>query len=255
MIASLSPQALTSPPVFLPPAPASLPTLAGPLRDFVYSYLQREGFMLDERNRRELIEIGFDERGITRAQYRTVPSDIARLVIEAEMNQYHHCGLILNSGEGVRVAGFYFDGSRVRLDAREGQLIVPVKDARARIVALQTYRSARDTSPRWLDSERLPRGARQARSSHFARPDLAREAFGIVIAEHTLAADLHAWTNDEGAVAVNGLLPDVFARHLRESLPEVSLVAFAFALPDRELLRALADHGFEVCGQALQEVA
>ncbi len=240
---------------FVHTPPQSLPVLAGLLLHFIYLYLLRMSLKLSARDARDLIEAGFDEQHLTRTRYRTVPSKIARLVVESEMNQYHHCGCIFYSGEGFRVPGFFFDGSRMRINAREGRLVVPVKDARTAIGALQIYRSARDDAPAWFDSGGLPRGARATRQPHFARPHLARESGEIVIAEHTLAADLHAWRNDEAVVALNGLLPDVFARTLRTSLPQVSVVAFAFSLPDIDLLRALETHGFEVYGQSLPEVA
>jgi hypothetical protein len=235
---------------------APLPVLTGPILAFVFDYVLRFALRLDDRDRRALLAAGFDERSLTALRYRSAPDDkIVRLVIEHEMNQTHQCGALFRLGEGVRVPGLFFDGSGMRFNLRAGRLLVPVKNARARLVSMQVYRKATDPLPQWFDSAGLPRGAKAPRAAHFARPHLARETGGIVIAEHTLAADLHAWRNDEATVALNDLLPWVFARSLRESLPEVGLVAFAFPYPDAELLRALHHYNFEVHDSARQEAA
>lgn len=243
-------------------------TLAGPLLHFVYSYLLRDCLTLSARDARDLATIGFCASTIARAGYKSSPApsyfksrdgkaeryDISKLVIESEINKPEIGGAILHSSAGFRVPGFYSDGAKLRLNFSQERLVAPVKNARAQIVALQTYRRATDAWPQWFDSAGLPRGARAQRSPHFARPALARESGAVVIAEHTIAADLHAWCNDEPAVAVNDLLPDAFARSLRAQLPEVSLVAFAFPLPDVEMLGALEAMRFEVYNHSLYEV-
>jgi hypothetical protein len=232
-------------------------TLSTELLSFTYDQLLNFCSSRDKRNIADLVALGFDERTIKKANYRTTPTEIGRLITEVEMNSPTRCGAIFKNAvaENLSVPGFFFDGNRMRLNMpREGQLIVSVKDTQSQIIALQIYRDAQDEQPRWFDSNGLPRGAKAIRRPHFARPYLARESGGIVIAEHTLAADLHAWKNDEAAVAINDILPSVFARSLRESLLDVSFVAFAFASPDTELLRALHSEGFEVCSDANGEV-
>lgn len=236
-------------PVAFTPSALHAHALGGPLLAFVYAHLLRSCLTLHRRDAHTLAALGLDEKSISRLRYRTAPGAIARLVVESEMSQWHQCGFVFDVPSPAPIPGLFSDGQRMRLHVREGSLIVPVADARGEVGALQIYRHARDASPRWFDSSGLPRGARARRQAHFARASLSRQSGGVVIAEHTVAADLHAWANDEGAAAINRLLPDVFARALRQALPGVTLAAFAFPCPDVELLRALHAQGFEVCGQ------
>lgn len=243
------------------------PTLTGPALSFVLATLLRCLPQLRAREVRELAVLGFNEQSIAQAGYRVAPgveyvkradrktskSEIVKLIIEAELNSPRYFADIFCAG--LRAPGFYFDGQAMRLNLPPDRVVVPVKNARAQVVALQTYRTVRDTAPEWFESPGLPRGARAQRAAHFARAQLARTSGGIVIAEHTRAADAHAWAHEEAAVALNDLLPWVFARRLRESLPEVALVAFAYPYPDAELLRALYHYNFEVHDSARQEAA
>lgn len=137
---------------------------------------------------------------------------------------------------------FSFDGTFLRLHVPSHGFIFPVW--RGHFRAWLHYRSAKDTSPKWISSSRLPHGSKAAASIHIAGPKLARELRACVLVSHALEAEAVAG-GIVSAAAVNGLSPYAVARQLREMWPELRAVTLDLPEPG-DLARALERAGLRV---------
>lgn len=134
------------------------------------------------------------------------------------------------------VPGFYRVGNGWRFDAREGKLLMPCRDHRGRIQAIQWRTDGMEGMPKYLWATSMKFGGPSSGApAHHALPYLSELQGSVVITEgffkaETIAERLH--------VAVIGLagassFRDDFGQTIRRNLPAVRKVRIAFDADER----------------------
>ncbi|HEX7318665.1 MAG TPA: hypothetical protein VF297_32450 [Pyrinomonadaceae bacterium] len=126
-------------------------------------------------------------------------------------------------------APFSFDGEHLRLHTPSYGIIFPVWRDYCR--AWMHYRSASDTSPRWVTSAHAPGGSKAQASVHVTNPHRALSLGVIQLVVHPLEAEAIALGGVIPVVAVNGLPPSSVIIQLRETLPSLRAVNLDLAEP------------------------
>lgn len=134
------------------------------------------------------------------------------------------------------VPGFYSRDEGWSLAKMPPGFLVPYRDERGRVEALQIRRSPHDGPGKylWLSSKGKPSGSSSGSPAHFARPDLLAGRDEVLITEGALKADVVSYLTRSPVVAAAGVsnFPAYFAARLRESFPSLRRAIVAF---DRDL--------------------
>lgn len=156
---------------------------------------------------------------ITRNLYATVPEDKATAAALTTLSKR----LDVES-----IPGIYRDrdGGAWRMIAREGELLIPVRDHRARIVALR--RRTGDPARKYLYAS--GHGLSAGAPLHFALAYLAELHGSVIVTEGELKADAIADLLHSAVIGIPGVASfgADFARVVRECLPTVKHVSVAF---------------------------
>lgn len=170
---------------------------------------------------------GLPAEQISRLGYRSAPGEASATSAARSLS---------NSFDLRGVPGFYLEGGGWRLAKMPPGFIVPYRDERGRVEALQIRRSPHAGPGKylWLSSKGKPLGSSSGSPAHFAGPDLLRAADEVLLTEGALKADVVAHLTRSPVVAAAGVsnFPADFAARLRESFPSLRRAIVAF---DRDL--------------------
>lgn len=185
---------------------------------FVDALTLSEHHAAELRNRR-----GLSEETVTRNLYATVPplSELTALVSD-----------LASDFDLAGMPGFWHEHGREHCEARSGELLIPVRDERARITAI-----LRGTSgvPKylWMSSKR---GVSCGTPVHFALPCLAdlQDGANIVIAEGILKSDCIAERWHTPVIGLPGVwFPEDLGQRLVQRFPRRGAVLVAFDVDER----------------------
>jgi hypothetical protein len=141
-----------------------------------------------------------------------------------------HCAAVAASFPLAGVPGFFRKGNRWTLNATDGELLIPVRDARGHVVACQLRSDDSERRYRWLSSNGRPSGVSSGAPIHFAAPELARLSGTTLLTEGTLKADCISESLRCAVVGVPGVCAfgDDIGEILRSELPGLDRVKVAF---------------------------
>ena len=205
------------------------PIVATPgLRDAVYSSIL-DALNLSPAHVANLLSRGLDEEAIVRNGYATMPRiSVITSIIEDVARTHDITG----------VPGLTVENGRWRLAADRGELLIPVRDARWRIVALKRGTGDPDRKYPWCSTSDAPSGS----PLHHAEPWNVELRTVIYISEGQLKADLIANFLRFTTIGLPGChAPAGFATQLREDYPTVRTVFVALdsdAATNRHVARA-----------------
>jgi hypothetical protein len=164
---------------------------------------------------------GLSDETLNRDGYKTFPFEARDVIADlAETKGY----------EGV--PGFWFDGNRWRVNARAGDLVLPVRNVAGQIVGIQLRSEDPKRRYRWLSSTGLSCGTPATAALHYALrtpiPSLGR----VIVTEGVLKADVVLALMGEDVDGVIGL-PGVSSRadavaEILRSLPHLNHALIAF---------------------------
>jgi copper chaperone CopZ len=148
-------------------------------------------------------------------------------------------GLCLHLAERFNLhglPGFYREAGCWHLNTRHGGILIPVCDAKGRVVAIQIRRDAAEPRYVWLSSSGLLEGTSSSAPIHFAQPDLARVTGRAVITEGPLKADICAARLSGCVIGIPGVsaFPSDVGESLRRDLEGLREVAIAYDADKRE---------------------
>jgi len=163
---------------------------------------------------------GLDDGAIEAAGYRSAPSarygeSIARA---------------LSSHDLRGVPGFYCAGGEWRLVDFGPGILIPARDERGRVQALQLRRDA-GLSPRylWLSSGSKPHGTGSKAPIHYAKRHLLTSAQSVLLTEGALKADVIAHFLNRPVIANHNIsYPQDFAAQLQINFPQLKTCIIAF---------------------------
>lgn len=155
-----------------------------------------ERLHLSERAADDLRRRGLTEEAVVNQLYATIPAEPTMREVISEISS-----IVELDG----VPGFYFARGEWRLNAREGDLLIPIRDAAGRIAGCQLRSD--DTGPRyrWLSSAGQPNGAAAKAQPHFALPYLVQWQRVAIITEGPLKADVVADRLHRAVVGIPGV--------------------------------------------------
>jgi len=141
-----------------------------------------------------------------------------------------HCADIAATLALDRVPGFFRSGQRWMLNAREGELVIPVRDAHGRIAGCQLRSDQGGRRYRWLSSSGRSHGASPGAPIHFAAPERARASGVALLTEGVLKADCISESLHCAVVGLPGAgaFTDAIGEYLRSELPALDRVKVAF---------------------------
>jgi hypothetical protein len=158
---------------------------------------------------------------VTKNQYSSIPA--------AEVLA-RHCASVAASFSVEGVPGFFRKGDRWTLNATDGELLIPVRDARDHVIACQLRSDARERRYRWLSRKGSPSGASPGAPILFAAPELAGVSGTTLLTEGILKADCISESLRCAVVGVPGVcaFADDIGDLLRSELPGLIRVKVAF---------------------------
>jgi hypothetical protein len=197
---------------------------------------------LDQRDSRQLQKaFGWQPEASLRFGVRSVPSDLAALIICSELRR-----MVGDSDEWP--AGFYVDpaSNLLRFDcAKSYGLILPVW--RKWPVGLMYYRHTKDERPRWITSASRETGTSAVASIHAqAMRQGPGEVERVMMVEDTLKSMAVAIKHKVSVVAHNGASVSGTPAQLFESFPNLKGVVLAMKDAPPRLERELRDAGLNV---------
>jgi hypothetical protein len=215
------------------------------MRTVVYDYVL-DNLALSSSHAVNLLGRGLDEEAIIRNMYAAAPAPkMMAEIIEAAAGRYDLTG----------VPGIYrVRNGQWRIAADESDLLIPVRDAKWRIVAMMRRTSSTENRYRWMSCDGAPSGA----PVHHAEPWNAEFRRAIYITEGQLKADVIACMLGFTTIGLAGCgsIPPGFATELREDYPTVGSIFIAFdtdvstnlsvARGRERLEMALLDAGYRV---------
>jgi hypothetical protein len=197
---------------------------------------------LDERDARQLLKrFGWQPQASLRLGVRSVPSDVAALVVCSELRR-----IVGDSDEWP--SGFYVDpaSNLLRFDLPKTYgLILPVW--RRWPVGLMYYRHVGDARPRWITSASRETGTAAVASIHAqAMKQEPGEVERVLMLSHTLEAMAVAIRHKVSTVGFNGASVSATPVQLFESFPKLKGVVMAMSDAPPRLERELRDAGLNV---------
>ncbi|MBA3804091.1 MAG: DUF3854 domain-containing protein [Acidobacteria bacterium] len=190
--------------------------------DGVYSTLVRSLLTLRDGHRAKLIGRGLSDEEIDRTGLRSAPRPEECAVIGDALAKYDLRG----------VPGFYHERGRWLLRDLGSGVLIPVRDARSRIRALQLRRDDGALRYVWLStpSDKFVDGASSGAPIHFARHQRIRETGEALITEGALKGMIISHFLGAGVIAVGGTsaFSDGFGAMLKAELPELRRVTICY---------------------------
>lgn len=210
------------PPVVRYTVPSSVTTASVPTETLDRAYRAvAERLCLSEEAAGDLRRRGLSEEAVVTQLYATIPAEETMREVEAEISS----GVDL---EGV--PGFYRAGGEWRLNACEGDLLIPVRDVTGRIVGCQLRSDRATTRYRWLSSSGKPEGTAATARSHYALPYLVEWQGVAIITEGPLKADVVADRLHRAVIGNPGVwnFASDIGSVLRLTLPGLKVVIVAY---------------------------
>lgn len=180
-----------------------------------------ERLCLSEEAADDLRGRGVSEEAVVNQLYATIPAERTMREIITEISTV----VELSS-----VPGFYFVGGEWRPNAREGDLLIPVRDAAGRIVGCQLRSDEAVTRYRWLSSAGKPEGTAAKASPHFVLPYLVQWQRFVIITEGPLKADVVADRLHRAVIGIPSVWNFVFdiGTVLRLTWPRLTVAVVAY---------------------------
>lgn len=197
-------------------------------RHLVYSFLLEECLTLRPEHGDQLLGVRcLSDTTITTNLYASMPA-------KSELPKT--CRMMREKfGEDLRgVPGFYLDEVGGWKIFHVDGLVIPVRDVRGRIAALQIRPDKiRKTKYLWFSTtpEKYPGGASSGSPLHFTKPDLVRQSGFTLITEGALKADVISEIFGCSVVGIAGVTAfnaETFGVELCEALPELRRVGVAY---------------------------
>ncbi len=189
------------------------PRAAIELRDGVYSKLI-SNLTLRPEHARALHARGLSDAAISAAGYVSTPTEAEAHRIVENLRNHDLRG----------VPGFYRTRSGWCVVSLASGLLIPIRDARRRVQALQVRPDvAHGAKYFWLSSRDREAGASPGAPVHYSKPHLLRDASEIIISEGALKSEVISHLSGVPVIGVAGVstFGADFGAHLRESLPNL----------------------------------
>jgi DNA primase len=195
---------------------APRPVATPHLRDVVYSFIL-EPLTLSPEHVAQLHQRGLNEEAIVRNNSATAASRERMSALVSRLAQ--RCDL-------AGVPGLTNSESGWRFAAEEGDLLIPVRDARFRIIALRRRSDSSERRYSWVSSKFSPSGS----PAHHAEPWNVEFRPVLCATEGELKADViaHRLGFTTAGLPGVGSVPPGFGSTLRDAYPSVRSVFVAF---------------------------
>jgi DNA primase len=190
-------------------------------RHAVYSALLDQWVLTPDHAHYLITEKRISHETVTRNLYATVPDGQTIRATLSHLSRDFELSL---------VPGFYRRRGSPQLIARPGELLIPIRDHRERIVAL-SRRTGGDPKYKFLSGRGVSSGA----PMHYALPYLANLNGDVIITEGALKADVIAEHLHCATIGISGVaaFQDGFGHELRALLQGVKFAYLAFDADER----------------------
>jgi hypothetical protein len=188
--------------------------------DRIYSMLLRSHLVLAKQHRAQLQERGLDAAAIAGNGYASAPTATYAKAVTREVSRYDLRG----------VPGFYREAGEWRMADDYGSgFYIPIRDAHARITALQIRRDVGQPKYLWLSPSSKPGATPSGAPCHYAKSHLLHDAREVTLVEGMLKSDIAAHFLNQPVI---GNAPSCFgadfAENLRTNFPKLQTVYVAF---------------------------